>query len=81
MIAMYETGKGSYKMRATYHADPKQNHLVIINALPYQVSGNKVVEQIAKLMMDKNCLGLPKSVMNQITLILAVLSLSLKKQA
>ena len=53
MIAMYETGKGSYKMRATYHADPKQNHLVIINALPYQVSGNKVVEQIAKLMMDK----------------------------
>lgn len=53
MIAMYETGKGSYKMRATYHTDPKQNHLVIINALPYQVSGNKVVEQIAKLMMDK----------------------------
>ena len=53
MIAMYETGKGSYKMRATYHTHPKQNHLVIINALPYQVSGNKVVEQIAKLMMDK----------------------------
>lgn len=53
MIAIYETGKGSYKMRATYHTDPKQNHLVIINALPYQVSGNKVVEQIAKLMMDK----------------------------
>lgn len=53
MIAMYETGKGSYKMRATYHTGPKQNHLVIINALPYQVSGNKVVEQIAKLMMDK----------------------------
>lgn len=53
MIAMYETGKGSYKMRATYHTDPKQNHLVIINALPYQVSGNKVVEQIAKLMTDK----------------------------
>lgn len=53
MIAMYETGKGSYKMRATYHTDPKQNHLVIINALPYQVSGNKVVEQIAKLMIDK----------------------------
>lgn len=53
MITMYETGKGSYKMRATYHTDPKQNHLVIINALPYQVSGNKVVEQIAKLMIDK----------------------------
>lgn len=53
MIAMYETGKGSYKMRATYHTDPKQNHLVIINALPYQVSGNKIVEQIAKLMIDK----------------------------
>ncbi|OOS05336.1 DNA topoisomerase IV subunit A [Moraxella cuniculi DSM 21768] len=53
LVAMYTTGKGSYKMRATYHTDPKDKNLVIINALPYQVSGNKVVEQIAKLMTDK----------------------------
>ena len=53
LIAMYETGKGSYKMRATYQIDPKQKNWIIVNALPYQVSGNKIVEQIAKLMIDK----------------------------
>ncbi|PNP97166.1 DNA topoisomerase IV subunit A [Moraxella sp. RCAD0137] len=53
LVAMYETGRGSYKMRATYHIDPKQKNLVVIDALPYQVSGNKIIEQIAKLMNDK----------------------------
>lgn len=51
--SIYKTGKGSYKMRATYHTDPKDNNAIIINALPYQVSGNKIIEQIAKLMNDK----------------------------
>ena len=51
--AMYETGRGSYKMRATYHVDKKEKNLVIIDALPYQVSGSKIQEQIAKLMTDK----------------------------
>lgn len=50
---IYETGKGSFKMRATYHIDEREKNLVIIDALPYQVSGNKVQEQIAKLMLDK----------------------------
>ncbi len=51
--AIYESGRGSYKMRATYHIDDKEKNLVIIDALPYQVSGNKIQEQIARLMMDK----------------------------
>ncbi|WP_201601855.1 DNA topoisomerase IV subunit A [Psychrobacter submarinus] len=51
--AMYESGRGSYKMRATFHIDPKEKNLVIIDALPYQVSGNKIQEQIARLMTDK----------------------------
>lgn len=51
--AMYESGRGSYKMRATFHIDSKEKNLVIIDALPYQVSGNKIQEQIAKLMTDK----------------------------
>ncbi|MBO1531256.1 DNA topoisomerase IV subunit A [Psychrobacter sp. F1192] len=51
--AMYESGRGSYKMRATFHIDPKEKNLIIIDALPYQVSGNKIQEQIAKLMTDK----------------------------
>ncbi|MDO5770370.1 MAG: DNA topoisomerase IV subunit A, partial [Psychrobacter sp.] len=51
--AIYETGRGSYKMRAVYHVDKKEKNLVIIDALPHQVSGNKIQEQIAKLMTDK----------------------------
>ena len=50
---IYETGRGSYKMRAIYHIDKKEKNLVIIDALPHQVSGNKIQEQIAKLMTDK----------------------------
>ncbi|MDO4897240.1 MAG: DNA topoisomerase IV subunit A [Moraxella sp.] len=53
LIKMYETGRGSYKMRATYHTDPKDKDSVIIDALPYQVSGSKIIEQIARLMSDK----------------------------
>ncbi|UNU72935.1 DNA topoisomerase IV subunit A [Moraxella nasovis] len=53
LVAMYESGRGSYKMRATYHLDPNDKNTIIIDALPYQVSGNKLIEQIAKLMNDK----------------------------
>lgn len=53
LIKMYETGRGSYKMRATYHTDPHDKDTIIIDALPYQVSGSKIIEQIARLMTDK----------------------------
>ena len=53
LLAMYSTGKGSYKMRATYYVDDKEKNLIIINALPYQVSGNKIIEQIAALITSK----------------------------
>ncbi|VEB39448.1 DNA topoisomerase IV, A subunit [Legionella sainthelensi] len=48
--AMYETGNGSIKMRAVYSQE-KQN--IVISALPYQVSGAKVLEQIALQMQQK----------------------------
>ncbi|WP_454781550.1 DNA topoisomerase IV subunit A [Legionella sp. WA2022007384] len=47
---MYETGNGSIKMRAVY-CQEKQN--IVITALPYQVSGAKVIEQIALQMQQK----------------------------
>lgn len=47
---IYETGNGSIKMRATY---TEENHQIIIDALPYQVSGAKVIEQIASQMQLK----------------------------
>ncbi len=48
--SLYETGRGSLKARATYTLE---NGEVVITALPYQVSGNKVLEQIAAQMQKK----------------------------
>jgi len=47
---MYETGNGSVKMRASYI---KEEDEIIIEALPYQTSGAKVVAQIATQMRNK----------------------------
>lgn len=47
---MYATGNGSIKMRAVYR---EEKHNIVITALPYQVSGAKVVEQIALQMQQK----------------------------
>lgn len=48
--SMYATGNGSIKMRAVYQIE---KHNIVITALPYQVSGAKVVEQIAAQMQQK----------------------------
>ena len=48
--AMYETGHGSMRMRAVFE---KEGVDVIITALPHQVSGAKVIEQIAQQMIAK----------------------------
>ncbi|MGR6872138.1 DNA topoisomerase IV subunit A [Pseudomonas sp. HK3] len=47
---MYETGKGSVKMRAIYEMEDGD---VVVTALPHQCSGNKVLEQIADQMNKK----------------------------
>ncbi|MCL4112380.1 UNVERIFIED_CONTAM: hypothetical protein GTU68_007218, partial [Idotea baltica] len=47
---VYETGKGSIKMRAVYE---KEDGDIIVTALPYQASGGKVLEQIAAQMRAK----------------------------
>jgi len=47
---MYENGNGSVKMRASYI---KEDGEIIIEALPYQTSGAKVVAQIATQMRNK----------------------------
>jgi len=50
LYKMYETGNGSVKMRASYI---KEDGEIIIEALPYQTSGAKVVAQIATQMRNK----------------------------
>ncbi|MDX1321108.1 MAG: DNA topoisomerase IV subunit A, partial [Oceanospirillum sp.] len=47
---LYESGKGSLKMRAIYQVEDGD---VVITALPHQVSGAKVLEQIAAQMQAK----------------------------
>lgn len=50
ILSMYETGLGSIKMRAVYHKEEDQ---IVIHGLPYQVSGAKIMEQIAAQMQQK----------------------------
>ncbi len=50
IIRMYAEGKGSLKQRAVYE---REENDIVVTALPYQVSGAKVLEQIADLMQKK----------------------------
>jgi topoisomerase-4 subunit A len=47
---LYETGNGSIRMRAVYE---RENGDIIVTALPHQVSGAKVLEQIAGQLQAK----------------------------
>ncbi|CAH7041810.1 DNA topoisomerase IV subunit A [Vibrio chagasii] len=47
---IYKTGRGSIKMRAVWH---KEGSDIVITALPHQVSGAKLLEQIANQMRAK----------------------------
>ena len=50
LAAMYESGSGSVRMRARFE---RENGAIVVFALPYQVSGSKVLEQIAQQMLAK----------------------------
>ena len=50
LVAMYESGSGSVRMRARFE---RENGAIVVFALPYQVSGSKVLEQIAQQMLAK----------------------------
>ncbi|HEX4909233.1 MAG TPA: DNA topoisomerase IV subunit A [Permianibacter sp.] len=50
LLEMYQTGKGSVKMRAKYEVEDGE---IVVTALPYQTSGAKVIEQIAAQMLAK----------------------------
>ena len=50
IVRMYETGTGSLRMRARYQ---REAEAIVVTALPYQVSGSKVLEQIAAQLRAK----------------------------
>ncbi len=50
LVDFYEKGTGSFKARATY---TMEDECIVIEALPWQTSGSKVLEQIAEQMRAK----------------------------
>ncbi|POP73275.1 DNA topoisomerase IV subunit A [Pseudomonas syringae] len=50
LLKIYETGRGSVRMRAVYRIEEGD---IIVTSLPHQVSGAKVLEQIAAQMQAK----------------------------
>ncbi len=50
IVRLYETGSGSLRMRARYQ---REAEAIVVTSLPYQVSGAKVLEQIAAQLRAK----------------------------
>ncbi|WPC05651.1 DNA topoisomerase IV subunit A [Pseudomonas benzenivorans] len=50
LLKIYESGRGSVRMRAVYRIEDGD---IVVTALPHQVSGSKVLEQIAGQMQAK----------------------------
>jgi topoisomerase IV subunit A len=50
LVQIYDTGAGSFKARATYEIEDGE---IVIDELPFQVSGSKVLEQIEALKQQK----------------------------
>jgi topoisomerase IV subunit A len=50
LVKLYASGRGSVKMRARWELEDGD---IVVTALPHQVSGNKVLEQIAQQMQAK----------------------------
>ncbi|UCJ17280.1 DNA topoisomerase IV subunit A [Pseudomonas sp. MM211] len=50
LLKIYQTGRGSVRMRAVYSVEDGD---IVVTSLPHQVSGAKVLEQIAAMMQAK----------------------------
>ena len=50
LLEMYETGRGGFKIRANW---TQEGNDIVVNALPHQASGSKILEQIAEQMLKK----------------------------
>tara|TARA_B100001248_G_scaffold258925_1_gene244053 strand:+ start:347 stop:2593 length:2247 start_codon:yes stop_codon:yes gene_type:complete len=50
LFEMYSSGRGGFKIQAKWI---QEKNKIIINALPYQASGSKILEQIAEQMINK----------------------------
>ncbi|MDE0053903.1 MAG: DNA topoisomerase IV subunit A [Gammaproteobacteria bacterium] len=51
LLAAYQSGRGSVRARARY---ARENGEIVVDALPYQASSSKIVEQIAQQMQNRS---------------------------
>ena len=51
LLDIYQSGRGTIKLRARYHIDDDGS--IVVYELPYQVSGSKILESIAQQMHSK----------------------------
>ncbi len=55
IIAAYETGRGSFRLRAKWEKEelPRGLYHIVVTEVPYQVQKSKLIEKIADLISDK----------------------------
>jgi topoisomerase-4 subunit A len=55
ILKSYETGKGSFRLRARWETEPVKggSYRIIVTQIPYQVGKSKLIEKIAELLSDK----------------------------
>ncbi len=55
IINSYETGKGSFRLRARWEEEDqgRGSYLIVVTEIPYQVQKSKLIEKIAELIADK----------------------------
>jgi topoisomerase IV subunit A len=55
LIKIYESGKGSFRLRATWHRQEcaRNTYQIVITQIPYQVQKSKLIEKMAELYKDK----------------------------
>ena len=60
ILENYNTGRGSFRIRAKYEVEQLQRGLwqIVVTEIPFQVQKSKLVEKIAELINEKNISGL-----------------------
>jgi topoisomerase-4 subunit A len=55
IVQAYETGRGSFRVRAKWHQEPLSHgtYQIIITEIPYQVQKSRLIEKIADLYKEK----------------------------
>ncbi len=55
IVSAYETGRGSFRMRAKWHKEELKNDnwQIVVTEIPYQVVKSRLIEKIADLIINK----------------------------